>query len=106
MYATKPTTKRGNARPQQKADVPKGSIDVDTLPPEKVDRLLAGWSFEQNKSYDWRGFGPDGERTALKRLKVDAMNDAINGRHVCSRWPHCQHSDPDACSGRGYRGKR
>lgn len=87
MYATKPTTKRGNARPQQKADVPKGSIDVDTLPPEKVDRLLAGWSL-------------------LKRLKVDAMNDAINGRHVCSRWPHCQHSDPDACSGRGYRGKR
>ena len=85
MYATKPTTKRGNARPQAKADVPKGSIDVDTLPTETADRYLAGWRFDVDHLGDWRGFGPDGERTAFKRLKVDAMNDAINGRFVCSR---------------------
>lgn len=72
-------------------------LDVATLAPERVERMLGDWYFREDTYGDVRGYTEDGRRTPLKgstkgyTALQNAQNDAINGRWVCQRWPWCQH---------------
>ena len=71
--------------------------DVLDMTKEAIDTAIGEWYFRQDKYGDWRGFHEDGRRTALKSAKGKytglqfAQNDVLNGRIVCSDWPHCRH---------------
>ena len=84
-----------NAKPTYQRDV----FDITTLDPARAAVLLGDWYFREDKYGDVRGWTEDGRRTPLKRAKGSysalqlAQNDALNGRLVCSAWPHCQHAE-------------